>query len=93
MDKHPKNEADFTAIEVRKVSPDMSYPFNSNNATDGVGNLLFRMHSVYRKPFLFAQEETSLQFYEHVGKKSVLFYHCFILCVHFHGCVTNMFMY
>lgn len=70
MDNHPNNEADFTAIDIHKVSPDISYPFNANNA---VGNLLFRMHSLYRMPFLFAQEETSLQFYEHVGK--IIWFH------------------
>lgn len=35
---------------------------------DSLGNLLFHMHSVHLKPILFAKEETSLQFYEHVGE-------------------------
>ena len=46
---------------------------------DGLGNLLFRMHSVHLKPILFAKEETSLQFYEHVGK---CFYFYLLCCVY-----------
>lgn len=43
---------------------------------DGIGKFLFQMHSVHYAPPLFAKEETSLQFYEHVvsiicTKKSV----------------------
>lgn len=32
------------------------------------GNLLYHIHSTYFKPILFAKEETSLQFYDHVGE-------------------------
>ena len=40
---------------------------------DSLGNLLFHMHSVHLKPILFAKEETSLQFYEHVGEYTTAF--------------------
>jgi hypothetical protein len=39
-----------------------------NLGSDATGNLLYHIHSVYYKPLLFAKEETSLQFYDHVGK-------------------------
>ena len=72
------NSTASTAIEVHKDAPvDVtSTVYNDNNIssskiparTDGLGNLLFHMHSVHLKPILFAKEETSLQFYEHVGE-------------------------
>ena len=40
--------------------------------SDGLGNLLFHMHSVHFKPILFSKEETSLQFYEHVVVATVI---------------------
>ena len=43
---------------------------------DSLGNLLFHMHSVHFKPILFAKEETSLQFYEHVGECAA-----FVVCL------------
>ncbi|KAL7474610.1 hypothetical protein ACHAW6_000577 [Cyclotella cf. meneghiniana] len=33
---------------------------------DGLGRFLFQMHSIHYVPILFAEEETTLQFYEHV---------------------------
>ena len=39
-----------------------------NLGSDATGNLLYHIHSAYYKPLLFAKEETSLQFYEHVGE-------------------------
>jgi hypothetical protein len=33
---------------------------------DGLGKFLFQMHSVHYVPILFAKEEVTLQFYEHV---------------------------
>lgn len=39
-----------------------------NLGSDATGNLLYHIHSVYFKPLLFAKEETSLLFYEHVGE-------------------------
>lgn len=48
-----------------------------DSRVDGLGNLLFHMHSVHLKPILFAKEETSLQFYEHVGECAA-FVVCFI---------------
>ena len=48
-----------------------------NSREDGLGNLLFHMHSVHINSILFAKEETSLQFYEHVGE-----YTAFVVHVH-----------
>ena len=71
------NSTASTAIEVHKDAPDVtSTIYNNDNISsskiparrDGLGNLLFHMHSVHLKPILFAKEETSLQFYEHVGE-------------------------
>ena len=41
--------------------------FQPSPGLEATGNLLFHIHSTYFKPILFAKEETSLQFYEHVG--------------------------
>ena len=48
-------------------SPHTAVPVNNKSVEHpGVGNLIFHIHSVHFKPILFAKEEVSLQFYEHI---------------------------
>ena len=40
----------------------------ASHAADGLGNLLYQVHSKHFTSIIFHEEETNLQFYEHVGE-------------------------
>ncbi|KAL3775489.1 hypothetical protein HJC23_013540 [Cyclotella cryptica] len=54
-------------VVTHQLSSDEIAPQTSQKSDiDGLGKFLFQMHSLHYTALLFAQEETMLQFYEHV---------------------------
>eukprot|EP01083_Nonionella_stella_P087935 244838_1 len=63
------NEGSGTARiyeDAAPYSPASKNTKSTSTRLDGVGNLLYHVHSTHCKSILCAKEETSLQFYEHV---------------------------